>query len=230
MVPPIHRSRIGRADARRLGRISSGGKRQGWEREARGDSGERAEWERKGGVDGGGVGVAAAATDSMIIRSCTAASTRSFVIIDRASEMPPLPVIAKISRRGFRLPCSSRRAWLRPRSPLARRSAKAGHDHRGDGRPDRSEDLAVRAGDLLPVLRAGQVHAGCGYVLPRVRSGLRSLFADQVQAEPGLGVRAGRGRAAAGRHQHGSRHQNPVPGHQGAGECDTFVRGVPADY
>jgi hypothetical protein len=106
---------------------------------------------------------------------------------------------------------------------------QAGHDHRGGGGPDRGEDLAVRAGDLFPVLRAGQVHAGADYVI-QAGSGLGQRFADQVQAEPGLGVRAGRGRAAAGWHRRGSGHQDPVPGHQGAGEPEHgLVRGVPAD-
>jgi hypothetical protein len=106
---------------------------------------------------------------------------------------------------------------------------QAGHDHRGGGGPDRGEDLAVRAGDLLPVLCAGQVHAGTDYVI-EARSGLGQRFADQVHAEPGLGVRAGRGRAAAGWHRRGPGHQDPVPRHQGAGESEHgLVWGVPAD-
>ena len=106
---------------------------------------------------------------------------------------------------------------------------QAGHDHRGRGGPDRGEDLAVRAGDLPPVLGGGQVHAGADHVL-QAGSGLGQGRADQVQAEPGLGVRAGRGRASAGRHRRGARHQDPVPGDQRAGEPEhRLVRGVPAD-
>ena len=74
-----------------------------------------------------------------------------------------------------------------------------------------------------PVLRGGQVHAGADHVL-QAGSGLGQGLADQVQAEPGLGVRAGRGRAAAGRHRRGAGHQDPVPGHHARGRTRTPAR------
>jgi len=50
----------------------------------------------------------------------------------------------------------------------------------------------VRAGDVGPMFGAGEVHAGADHVL-QAGARLSQRLADQVQAEPGLGVRAGRG-------------------------------------
>jgi hypothetical protein len=67
------------------------------------------------------------------------------------------------------------------------------HDHRGRGRADLAEDLAVRAGDLLPEPGVGEVHPGADHVLI-AGAGLRERLADQVQADPGLLVGAFRWR------------------------------------
>jgi len=106
---------------------------------------------------------------------------------------------------------------------------EAGHDDSRGGGADLGEDLAVRAGHLAPMLGTGQEHAGTDDVV-QGGSGLGQGRADEVQAEPGLGVRAVRGRATAGRHGSGAGHQDPVAGDYGAGEPEYWlVRGVPAD-
>jgi AcrR family transcriptional regulator len=73
------------------------------------------------------------------------------------------------------------------------RIEQAGDYHRGRHRADRGEDLTMRAGDLRPVLRAGEEDASPDHVL-QARARLHQRLADQVQAQHGLGKRPIRGR------------------------------------
>ena len=89
------------------------------------------------------------------------------------------------------------------------RIEQSGHDHGGRGGADVGEDLAVRPGDLVPVGGVGDIYAGPDDVLEaaaRVGQG----FADEVQAQLGLGVSPGRGGAASRRDRRGAGNRDPA--------------------